>query len=128
MKVYIERKYIQVQLIPFSNKISTLLTLESLNIYDVGLISIRDVSPPFISAAMEYERVIIKLGLKLVQAVRKENRSKGQFGSLFLIPYITLLIDLRPRVNERLVTCTSLLLILPRLCVCVCRCVSVCKI
>ena len=41
-----------------------------------------------------------------MQAVRKENRSKCQFGSLFLIPYMTLFIDLRPRVNERLVTCT----------------------
>ena len=27
---------------------------------------------------------------KMVQAVRTENRSKGQFGSLFFIPFITL--------------------------------------
>ena len=39
---------------------------------------------------MTDERAIIKLGLKMVQAVRTENRSKGQFGSLFFTPFITL--------------------------------------
>ena len=39
---------------------------------------------------MTDERAIIKVGLKLVPAVRMENRSKGQFGSLFFIPFMTL--------------------------------------
>ena len=39
---------------------------------------------------MTDERAIIKLGLKLVQAVRTESPSKRQFGSLFFAPFITL--------------------------------------
>ena len=39
---------------------------------------------------MTDERAIIKLGLKLVQAVRTENPSKGQFGSLFFNRFMTL--------------------------------------
>ena len=39
---------------------------------------------------MTDERAITKLGLKPVQAVRTESRSKRQFGSLFFIPFMTL--------------------------------------
>ena len=39
---------------------------------------------------MTDERAIIKLGLKLVQAVSTESRFKRQFGSLFFIPFMTL--------------------------------------
>ena len=39
---------------------------------------------------MTDERAIIKLGQKLVQAVRTESRSKRQFGSLFFTPFMTL--------------------------------------
>ena len=37
---------------------------------------------------MTDERAIIKLGLKLVQAVSTESRSKRQFGSVFFIPFM----------------------------------------
>ena len=43
---------------------------------------------------MTDERAIIKLGLKLVKAVRTESRSKRQFGSLFIIPFITIEVHL----------------------------------
>ena len=39
---------------------------------------------------MTDERARIKLGLKLVQAVRTESRSKRQFGSLYFIFILTL--------------------------------------
>ena len=54
MKVYIERNNIQVELIRFRKKIAILLPLETLKwenfcdrrVYEIGLIAIRDVSPP----------------------------------------------------------------------------------
>ena len=56
MKVYIERKNMQVQLIPFRKNIDFIdfgnLEVGNLPSYETGLIAIRDVSPPF-SAAME---------------------------------------------------------------------------
>ena len=39
---------------------------------------------------MTDERAIIKLGLKTGAGSSHGNRSKGQFGSLFFIPFMTL--------------------------------------
>ena len=53
MKVYIDRNNIQMDLIRLRKKIVTLLPLESLKwdnffcVYEIWLIAIREVSPPF---------------------------------------------------------------------------------
>ena len=55
MKMYIERNNIHVELIRLRRKIATLLPAETLKlenfcdrrVYEIGLIAIRDVSPPF---------------------------------------------------------------------------------
>ena len=56
MKVYIEMKNMQVELIPFRKNIDFIdvgnLEVGNLRVYEIELIAIRDVSPPF-SAAME---------------------------------------------------------------------------
>ena len=39
---------------------------------------------------MTVERAMIKLGLKLVQAVSTESRSRRQFGSFVFIPFMTM--------------------------------------
>ena len=59
MKVYIERNTLQVKLIPLRKNID-IIDIGNLEIgnfrerrvYEIGLIAIRDVSPPFFSAAM----------------------------------------------------------------------------
>ena len=51
MKVYIERKNIQVRLLPFRKNIDFIdfgnLEVRNMRVYEIGFIAIRDVSPPF---------------------------------------------------------------------------------
>ena len=62
MKVDIDRNNLQVELIRFRKKIATVLPLESLKwgnnvcVYEIGLIAIREASPPFGEEPAKKER------------------------------------------------------------------------